>query len=138
MRTVGGWTCLVMMFLGLSLALDVARADVALQITEPASGSNVSWRPAVKGTTTQPSSETWVVVHPTETSEFWVQPRVSQDTKGNWMTVIYIGRAGPIDVGKHFEIVAFANPAERLWEGLVLGDWPAAEARSQLVEATRK
>ena len=138
MRAMGRWASLVLVVGGLWLAMDVARAGVAVRITAPPDRSDVPWRPPVMGTLSDPSARLWVVVHPIETSEYWVQPKVSVEADGTWSTVIYIGRAGRIDEGKGFEIVAFANPVGVLREGLVFGDWPMAEARSQRIEVVRK
>jgi hypothetical protein len=115
-----------------------ARADAILTLGEPPDGAGVPERPLVAGTTSDPSATLWVVVRPLGTSGYWVQPPVSVRQDGRWKTIVYIGRPGSVDIGKAFEIMAFANPAQALREGLKLTSWPSAEARSPLIEVIRK
>ncbi|MBI3195302.1 MAG: hypothetical protein HYZ34_12680 [Ignavibacteriae bacterium] len=111
---------------------------VGIRITEPSDQSQVPNRPEIKGTVSDPSAKVWVVVHPTEVSDYYVQPGVTARDDGTWKTTIYIGRPGGIDVGKHFEVMAFANPTIRLKEGDILSGWPEAQWKSQVIEITRK
>jgi len=107
-----------------------------IQITEPEDGAKVPRRPYVVGTVTDTEAEVWVVVHPMETSEYWVQPRPTVRDDGTWKTKIHIGRKGSVDKGKDFEIRAFANPTEDISEGKT-SYWPKAEAKSEVIEVTR-
>jgi hypothetical protein len=109
-----------------------------LLLTAPLDGAQVSWRPFVEGTVADPTANVWVIVHPMEVSDFWVQPPTSVREDRHWKVQIYIGRPGTVDVGKYFEIRAVANPCARLYEGKVLTGWPAAECESQLIEVIRE
>jgi hypothetical protein len=56
----------------------------------------------------------------------------------SWKVMIHIGHPGSVDVGKHFEVRAVANPTTSLREGQVLDAWPDAEAMSNVIELTRE
>jgi len=47
--------------------------ELNITITEPIDGSKVAVRNYVKGTVSNSNSEVWVVIHPAEISEFWIQ-----------------------------------------------------------------
>jgi hypothetical protein len=108
-----------------------------LRITAPSNSAQVPWRPAVEGTVADQSAKVWVIVHPMEISDYWVQPSVTIKEDGTWKITIYIGNPGTNDVGKQFEIMAIANPKTSLNEGDKLGGWPEAQWKSQVVEVTR-
>lgn len=112
--------------------------EAMISITEPKDGDSVPERPYVKGTVTDPNAKVWVIVHPMEVSDYWVQPSLTVKGDGTWKAKIFIGRPGRIDVGKQFEIMAVANPKVRLSEGKVLSGWPEAQWKSQVIEVTRK
>lgn len=80
----------------------------------------------------------WVVIHPMEASDYWVQPSLTVKNDGTWKVMIYVGRPGRIDVGKQFEVMAVANPKVNLKEGDVLSGWPEAEWKSEVIELIRK
>ena len=92
----------------------------------------------MEGTVTDSNVRVWVIVHPMEVSDYWVQPSITVKENGSWKVKIYIGRPGSVDVGKQFEIMAVANPKDNLKEGDVLSGWPEAQAKSQVIEVTRK
>jgi hypothetical protein len=85
-----------------------------------------------------PNAKVWIVVQPLATGEFWVQPAVTVGSDGAWAAQIYIGQPGSKDIGKYFEVMAFANPTLALREGLVLKTWPEAQWKSQVVRVTRR
>jgi len=109
-----------------------------LSITAPDDKAHVSDRPIVEGTVADPTVKVWVVVHPMEVSDYWVQPGIIVRKDGTWRVMLYIGRPGKIDVGKRFEIMAVANPTVNLSEGKILSGWPEARWRSQVLEVVRK
>jgi len=110
-----------------------------VRITVPADKSQVTEQPSIEGTVSDANVTVWVVVHPMETSGYWVQPSVNVTKKdGSWKVMIYVGRSGKVDVGKQFEIMAFANPKGSLKEGDMLENWPEAQAKSQVIEVTRR
>lgn len=78
-----------------------------------------------------------MVIHPMDVSEYWVQPSITVKESGRWKVQVYVGRPGGADVGKHFEVRAFAEPTEKLKEGRRT-EWPGAKWKSQVVEVIRK
>jgi len=108
-----------------------------IRLTVPLDRAKVTERPLVEGVVADVGAEVWVVVHPLEVSDYWVQPPITVRQDGSWGVQVYIGRPGMIDVGKHFEVMACANPYLQLWEGLVLSNWPKAEWKSNVVRIVR-
>lgn len=117
---------------------ELEKPKLAISITEPTEGAAVPRRPFVKGTVSDPNAKVWVIVHPMATGNYWVQPSLTPKKDGTWKVMIYIGRPGADDVGKHFEIMAIANPKVKLKEGDVLSGWPDAQWKTQVIELTRK
>ncbi|MFC2104786.1 hypothetical protein ACFLS4_05495 [Bacteroidota bacterium] len=109
-----------------------------LEIIEPKDQSLVGQRPIVKGVLTESNFDVWIIVHPLEVSDFWVQPKAGVKADSTWKAMIHIGRPGSVDIGKLFEIKAFAGVEIELYEGKVLNDWPKAKYSSQLIEVTRE
>jgi len=107
-------------------------------ITEPKNGATVPERPYVTGKISNPNAAVWVVVHPMDVSDYWVQPQLTVSRDDTFRVDIYVGRPGNSDAGKHYEIMAIANPKRPLKEGDVLRFWPDAESKSEVVEVVRK
>ncbi len=130
--------------IALSIFLTIISASLAsgqelnLHITAPPDKVQVPERPFVEGTVADPNAKVWVIVHPMEVSDYWVQPSITVKRDGTWKVKIYIGRPGRIDVGKQFEIMAIANPKVRLKEGSILKEWPESQWKSQVIEVIRK
>jgi hypothetical protein len=116
----------------------VAAQDENIIFKSPSSGSSVPERPIIEGIVIVKSAQLWIIVHPMETSDYWVQPKVTVRKEGLWRVQVYIGRPGNIDVGKHFEMMAVVNPKQTLREGNVLGTWPEAQSQSDVIEVIRK
>lgn len=112
--------------------------DVKVAITSPVDGSSVGQRPIVQGTVANATASVWVIVHPLEVSDYWVQPRVTVRDSGSWKVKIHIGRPGSVEVGKLFEVRAVVNRDTDLREGKVLDGWPEATAISNVIELTRE
>jgi len=119
-------------------AAEAIAQDSEITITSPNDETSVGLRPLIKGTVTGHSATVWVVVHPVETEDFWVQPRVKVSPDGTWKVRIYIGRPGSEDIGKFFEVRAVKNPTKSLKKGDVLGGWPNAEVSSYVIELERE
>lgn len=128
---------LLMFFLMVAVSL-VSAQEAKIRITAPSDKAEVPERPLVEGTIAVPLAKVWVVARPVETSDYWVQPRLSVSTDRTWKVMIYIGRPGNADVGKKFEIMAVANPKEKLQEGDILSGWPEAQWKSEVITVTRK
>ncbi|MGZ5462597.1 MAG: hypothetical protein ACXWLY_06540 [Thermoanaerobaculia bacterium] len=121
-----------------TLVSTAGTAQVKVAITSPVHGSHAVERLIVEGTVSDPKAAVWIVVHPLEVSDYWVQPRISVRENGSWKVQINIGRTGPVDVGKLFEIRAVSNPKADVREGLVLDHWPESTSMSDVIEVTRR
>lgn len=115
----------------------LAQPSLDVRISTPADGARVTYRQKVSGTLSGPNAEVWLVIHPKETSEYWVQPRIAATNDGSWSVTAYIGRSESLDVGKEFEMKAFANVTVSLKEGPA-ADWPVGQAKSDLLNVVRK
>jgi len=109
-----------------------------IQISSPKDEQQVPERTMIKGTVNDNKVEVRVVIHPMEVGDYWVQPSVTVKEDGTWKVLSYIGRPGGVDIGKSYEIMAFAKPEEKLKEGMKLPNWPKAQAKSHVVDVTRK
>lgn len=109
-----------------------------VRIIVPQDGSILPWLQIVEGTVADTDAEVWVIVHPMEVSDFWVQPRVTVRKDGAWNVCAYIGSGPDSDIGKQFEIMAVANPKYKLNEWYILGSWPDAQWSSQVITVTRE
>jgi len=121
-----------------SLMAGHASAKAELVITAPQDDSRVQWRTDIKGTVSDPDAEVWVVIHPTEVSQYWVQPRLSVKEDGSWRVRVYFGESGSRHSGMRFEVRAIANPESKLESGDRFSFWPEAEERSQVIEVIRR
>lgn len=123
----------------LSTAISAGAQGIKVTIDSPVDGARVPLRPCFEGMVSNPASQVWLVVHPLEVADFWVQPSASVREGGKWKVQGYIGRQG-LDEGKQFEIRAVANPKIPLRETQKdpLPAWPPAEASSPIVEVTRE
>ncbi len=116
-----------------------ATSMAELVITAPEDGSHVSWRATIEGKVVDSDNdEVWVVIHPTEVSQYWVQPRPSVKKDGSWRVVVYFGESGSRYSGMRFEVRAIANPKRRLKDGDRFSFWPEAAERSQVIEVIRR
>lgn len=117
----------------------VIQAQNALQIKiiTPKDGALVAHREQVSGTVSDSSTAVWLVIHPLNTSDFFIQPPIMVRNDGTWKVMPYFGRSPSQDSGAQFEVRAFAKPATALKEG-VATSWPESAARSNVVEVSRK
>jgi hypothetical protein len=143
--TVGKWSTSVVriavVFLYILLiakGIDSQERQTVVKIVRPTEGTTISSQSIVEGQSSNPNTTIWIIVHPLEVSDYWVQPRVSVRSNGQWAANVYVGRSGDLDAGKRFELLAVANPRTALKEGAVLADWPEAEARSEVVMVVHK
>jgi hypothetical protein len=105
---------------------------------KPLPDQEVSYRPSIEGVVSDPKAEVWVIVHPMEIANYFVQARVSVKDDGKWKGMVFIGRSEEEDIGKDFEIMAVANPDEKINQGDTLPYWPKAQAKSDIIEVKRK
>lgn len=120
-----------------SAAPDAATPE-QVQINEPNDGTKVGLELPIKGTSPVPGEKVWLIVHPTHTSDYWVQPPAASGGEGEWESVIFIGREGTEDVGQSYDIKSVVNPKSPLKEGDVLKDWPEGEFTSATIQVERK
>lgn len=109
-----------------------------ITITSHKDQQSVALEPIIRGKVYSNKAQVWVIVHPMETEGYWVQQKATVRSDAKWYTQIFIGREGTEDSGKHFEIMAVANPKKPLARGDVLDAWPEAMARSQITELIRE
>ena len=114
------------------------QANDPLRITAPTENAQVEELPFAEGTLPDANATVWLVVHPMEVPDYWVQAPASPREGTKWRLQIHIGRPGSDDVGKHFEIMAVANPKPDLKIGDKLKNWPTAKWKSPIVEVVRK
>jgi hypothetical protein len=134
---------LTLCLFGLSLISNAQERSI--KITRPIDGETVTWRLIVEGAITgnkdavknKNEDQVWVVIHPIKVSDYWVQPKTSVRSNGQWTLQVYIGRKNQ-DFGDKFEMRAVANPKETLKEGLMLTGWPEAEMKSDTILVTRE
>lgn len=117
-------------------------APGVLRITSPVDGARVDDSILVEGTIAEGAATTvWVIVNPIEEpvnlAYYWTGASAPV-RGGTWSATAVLGRPGPIDAHKRFEIMVVARPTVALSEGLVLGAWPDAEWRSQVVGVIRR
>src|SRR5437667_1385455 len=62
----------------------VQAAGTNVSIIEPKDRATVPERPYVEGKVSDPNAQVWVVVHPTEVSDYWVQPPLTVRKDGSW------------------------------------------------------
>lgn len=109
-----------------------------ITITSHKDQQSVQLEPIIRGKVFSNKAQVWVIVHPMETEGYWVQAKATVRSDAKWYTQIFIGREGTVDSGKHFEIMAVANPKKPISRGDVLDAWPQAAARSEIVELIRE
>jgi uncharacterized protein YoxC len=119
-------------------SVSIPQAQGRIEILSPQNDSQAGDRAFVEGTISGYNGKVWVVVHPVGTSAFWVQPNADITENGKWSVNVYLGRPGNIDIGKRFEIMAVANPAQEIRTGIILENWPEAGWRSQVINVVRK
>jgi hypothetical protein len=73
-----------------------------------------------------------------ETTDYWVQPSVTIREGGRWKVLCYFGETGPAHSGKHYAVLAIANPKKKLREDQLLAEWPVAQSKSQVVKVVRE
>lgn len=103
-----------------------------LVITSPCPDSKVDAMRLVKGTVADADvKEVWVIIHPMETADYWVQQKATvQDHK--WEVICHFGEPGQ-HVGKPYELRAVAMPNDGPLRTGAIKNWPEAKYSSQLV-----
>jgi hypothetical protein len=120
------------------LATSSIAADLpTVRIDSPKTNSIVDQRQEMSGTVFPASAEVWVVIRPTETSDFWVQRQITVGNDGKWTVEVYFGDPGETHSGKKYEVRAFANPSSPLKEGKGKS-WPKSAAQSDLFRYSRR
>ena len=112
-------------------------ANRKIVITAPCDRAKVAPRHFVEGLVSESNAEVWVIIHPMETADYWVQPNITVREGGKWKVLCYFGEPGKHS-GKPYEVMAFGNPNEKLREGQLLSNWPRAQSKSQVVEVVRE
>lgn len=108
-----------------------------LVIDRPTTRSTVRQELVVEGKARH-TELVWLVVHPVNSTYYWVQPAVRTNINGYWIGVIFVGSLKESDVGERFQLRAFVNPKQELTLGNVLSDWPEAELSTPITEMVRE
>ena len=109
-----------------------------IKITSPENETHVNHKHLIRGELSDHTGQVWVVVHPLGTSSYWVQPEISVKRSGEWAVTGYFGRAGTIDKGRKFEVLAITAPNEELEDGQILETWPESRFVSNSILVTRR
>lgn len=112
-------------------------SELKIAITEPRNNSRVDIYDRISGTVSDKNAEVWIVLHPTQTPDCWVQTPVLVNSNGTWTASVQFGEQGPSQIGKPYEIRAFANPRSRLSPGRTTC-WPKAVANSDALYVNRR
>lgn len=119
-------------------ASGVSGSDAALVLSSPANGARVPWRACLEGSLVGSMGVPVPVVHPLESSDYYVQPAVSIFEGGRRFKVMaFFGENGRAHLGKRFEVMVLQRPKRPLREGQLLSYWPEADLRSEVVEVVR-
>src|SRR5882724_4837012 len=88
-----------------------ASADQKILITCPCPDTTVSALQSVEGTVSGPGvKEVWVVIHPMETADYWIQQRATV-ADGKWEVICHFGEPEQHQ-GNPYEFLAIADPKE--------------------------
>ncbi|MFA7256751.1 MAG: hypothetical protein WC047_04180 [Kiritimatiellales bacterium] len=120
----------------LSLSSVEAVDNLSILISSPKDEAKVDFRQEITGMVSDQNADVWVVIHPVETFDFWIQAPVTVKEDGSWKVVVYFGESGQ-HIGKKYEVRAFANPAVVISQGKST-QWPKAAARSNVLEVIRQ
>jgi hypothetical protein len=116
-----------------------ARAGENVHIAVPVSGRGVPWRACIVGGVTDASAVVRVIIHPIATPDFYVGPPVTVYPDKTFKVEAYFAEKPATFDGTKFEVRAYQNPAQKLEDGDVLDNWPAAPLAnaSNIVEVFR-
>ena len=125
-----------------AVAQPASKRPLSVTIQRPSSRDDAKREPVgvrheVSGAVSDKSARVWLVVHPQETSDCWIQNPILANADGTWRLLAQFGENDPAHSGKPFEIRAFANPKSALRPGKTTC-WPEAEAHSDPVYVIRK
>lgn len=117
-------------------SLDATRKIVLIA---PCDGTTVAQRGFVEGLVADSNAEVSVIIHPIETSDYWVQPNVTVREGGRWKVLCYFGERGAQHSGRHYEVMALILKAKgQLKEGQLFHNWPPGQSKSQVIEVVRE
>lgn len=101
-----------------------------IAIVSPTSNTTVEMHDRLRGTVTDAGASIWIVVHPIETMDCWIQKPVIVDQDGSWVANVQFGEDKPKHSGSPYEVRALANPKQALKPGKT-SCWPEAVATSR-------
>lgn len=106
-------------------------------IDRPYPNSTVPRNLIVEGAATN-ANKVWIIVRAKQSNTYWVQPPLIVNSDGIWKGQVFIGRLGNTDdVGQWFQIKAFVEPENNLYEGQQLHSWPQSKLSTDVVEVVR-
>lgn len=113
------------------------RDDVQINIDSPKEGDFVEQRYMVKGRISDPEFPVYVLVHPIEADQWWVQRIPEVAGNGVWQSLCFFGTADK-GRGEQFEVLALVCK-KHLREGQTIktGKVPQGGLRSEIITVTR-
>ena len=112
--------------------------DIEIRITSHHDNAKVDRPAKIEGTVTNPKAKVYIIVHPVDVPEYWVQPRALVNEDGKWTSMVYLGRSTDNNPDKQYELMAIANPEKSMKVGSVLKEWPGSKWRSQIIHVKRR
>jgi hypothetical protein len=109
-----------------------------IRITSHQDNAKVDRPAKIEGTVTNPNAKVYIIVHPVDVPEYWVQPRASVNQDGKWTSMVYLGRSTDNNPDKQYELMAIAGPEKSMKAGSVLKEWPGSKWRSQIIHVKRR
>lgn len=106
-------------------------------INRPQSNEPVGMLVLAEGKVKNPLADLWLIVSPSGSYRYFVQPKLKANVDGSWKRQIYIGSLDKGDIGHHFDIRGFINPKQELTEGDELDAWPDADYCTEVMTVVR-
>lgn len=104
-----------------------ATVENEMFIDRPRPEESVERLVMAEGKVKDPIADLWLVVRPSGSYRYFVQPKLKVSADGSWKRQIYIGSLDEGNIGHRFDICGFVNPKLELTEGDELDAWPEAD-----------
>lgn len=105
-------------------------------ITSPTTNTTVEMVDQIRGYVSDPTAKVWLVIHPLQSSDCWIQQAVIVEADGSWASMARFGENNSAHRGLPYEIRALANPIQTLSKGRT-ACWPSAKAVSRALYVRR-
>ncbi|MDH5181608.1 MAG: hypothetical protein OEZ39_15565 [Gammaproteobacteria bacterium] len=118
---------------------EISAAPVRLTITAPATNSTVELHDVIRGRVSNPAvAEVWVVIHPVQSVDCWLQKPALVSADGSWMATVQFGKGEGegSSGGLPYEVRALAGLRQPPIPGKT-NCWPEAEVISRALYVKR-